>query len=133
MNLTENQITAVELLAKGETKTEAAKQAGVSRTTLYEWMEQAEFTTAIQTAKTECWRTAVTRLYPLSEKAADCLSDLITSDKTPSYVRCQAALGVLATARQCYHEGELEARIQQLEQALDAALTRIKAREDGSF
>lgn len=45
--LTDQQNEAIKLYIEGETKTDIAKQVGVSRTTMYNWMSNEEFKTAI--------------------------------------------------------------------------------------
>jgi len=80
--ITKKQLKCVEMLIKGEqTRTDIAKELGISRDTLYKWMKKDEFQAALQKRTDEIKRQAIQYLDSKSLDAAHKLWEVAESDK----------------------------------------------------
>jgi len=90
------QARTVQALAQGSTITAAAESAGISRRTLYNWIErQPGFSAAVEQARCEYADSLRDNLKHLSALALDALSDVLTNPKASAGARVRAALAVL--------------------------------------
>lgn len=99
-DLSVNQRRAIVYLLQEESITAAATATGVSRRTLYRWLEDPEFAAAYRAAKRESYSHAITKLQRHASTAADVLYELMVSDNdtvSPG-VRLGAARAVLDVA-----------------------------------
>src|SRR5262249_13585005 len=95
--LTPAQCRAVAALAGGSTVTAAAAAAGVSRPTVYAWLDQSgAFVAALNRARAEQLEAIRGELRGLATAAVRTLRTLVESAEAPAAVRLKAALAVLA-------------------------------------
>ncbi|MBW9158886.1 phBC6A51 family helix-turn-helix protein [Clostridium tagluense] len=92
--LDERQIKAVEAKAKGFTITDMAKEAGVSRNTIYEWIKMEEFTAEVVRFQQEFVSQAQGRLKVAAQDAADEMIKLLKKGKYEK-TRLSAAQDIL--------------------------------------
>lgn len=82
MKLTKKQKTALKLLLEGDlNKSEIAKSVKVSRTTLYNWIENADFEAAYTEAEEERDRQTKQRIINLTKAALDRQKTILTKSK----------------------------------------------------
>jgi hypothetical protein len=92
------QIIALQALLSGETRTEAARLAGVDRTTLYRWLNNdAHFVAAYLNRKIEVAGAVTARLQHLAGEAVNALADLLKQTTDPP-LRQKVASQILALA-----------------------------------
>lgn len=111
---------AVEALAGGKSRAEAATVAGVGERTIWRWERDPAFKAAQREAEQRLMQGLVIGLLALRDKAIDALDELL-SPSAPARVRLQAAratLGALLRAREVV---TLENRITELEAKLGDA------------
>lgn len=87
--LTEVQYDAIKLLVDGQKVAKVAREVKVSRQTLYNWMNNAEFMQGIERYKSELIRTANNKILSNIDKLTDNLIDL-AANSTDNRVRFQA-------------------------------------------
>lgn len=82
VKMTKRKLKAVEMLIKGDlTRTDIAKELGISRDTLYRWMKEEEFMAALQKRTEQIKRQAIQFLDSKSYDAACKLWEVAESDK----------------------------------------------------
>lgn len=97
--MTEQQTEAIRLLAKGLANAEVAKQLGIAERTIYRWYKNAEFTSALEQAKSsvvaavvesaaEDVNAEIKKLLPLAIKT---LQDVLTDSEKRVSDRLRAA------------------------------------------
>jgi hypothetical protein len=83
-------------LARGETITAAAEQAGVHRTTVHHWLRhEPEFKTAVLAARREYVETVNDELRELAARALQTLRKLLDDPTTAPALQLKAALAIL--------------------------------------
>ena len=92
--LDERQIRAVEAKAKGFTITDVAKEAGVSRNTIYEWIKMEESTAEVGRFQQQYLSQAQGRLKVAAQDAADEIIKLLKKGKYEK-TRLSAAQDIL--------------------------------------
>jgi hypothetical protein len=96
VELTPPQCRAVAALAGGATITAAAEAAGVSRPTVYAWLDGApEFVTELNRARAEARAAIRGELRALATSAVATMRWLVESTDSPPAIRLKAALAVL--------------------------------------
>ena len=99
IQLTEKQIQALDLLVTGKTKTEAAKEIGVTRETVSRWANgDPIFIAALNSMRQELHEVQADRMRQLAAEAYSALSELMGAEAPPS-VRLRAALAVIEAAK----------------------------------
>lgn len=87
---------AVAALAQGASLAEAARAAGIHRSTLYHWLESnSQFRTAVQESRAEFAHYLRAELRQLATLAVATLRQLLTNADTPPALRLRAANAVL--------------------------------------
>jgi transposase-like protein len=87
-------------IASGASITEAAKKAGVHRSTVYEWMRsEPAFSAAVEEARREYIDLLRHQLRSMSAKALSRIEALLDDPTTPASVALRAALAVLGRPR----------------------------------
>ena len=82
--LSQQQLTALEALVKGATVTDAAKLAGVHRSTVHNWRTGlAGFTAALRHSRIQTAQTIEDGLQSMATLALDTIRHLLESEKTP--------------------------------------------------
>lgn len=95
-NLSVAQIKALEILLGGGTKTEAAKEAGVTRTTLYAWLENDEqFSSAYNEALQSAFRQATELRKAAITCAIENLMSMAGNEKLLAKYRVEACSALL--------------------------------------
>jgi hypothetical protein len=95
---------------------EAALAAGISETTLWRYMQDAEFSRRLREARREAVSHTVTRLQQASSDAVTVLRDLMLKEDAPPAARISAARTVLDYSFRAAEQEEQRARIDELEQ-----------------
>jgi AcrR family transcriptional regulator len=95
-NLSPAQAQVIAALAQGRTITDAARDAGLHRTTIHTWFrDQPLFKTAFEEAQREYVATLQDGMRDLAARAVETLRSLLDDPKTPPAVRLRTALAVL--------------------------------------
>lgn len=82
VKMTKKKLKAVEMLIKGDlTRTDIAKELGISRDTLYRWMKQEEFMAALQKRTEQIKKQAIQFLDSKSYDAACTLWKVAENDR----------------------------------------------------
>lgn len=113
--LTESQLAALPYLVASPTMAEGARLADIGRTTLYRWMNDHEFRTALERLRAEASELAHTELRGLMLKGALVLAEAM-EDPSPN-VRVRAAQAALSIGLKAVDLKELRQRIQRLDDA----------------
>ena len=95
-NLTPAQAKVIKSLARGQTVTAAAEDAGVHRTTIHHWIRtEPAFKIAVETAQSEYAAELNDGVRELAARALLTLHDLLQDISTPHAVRLKTALAIL--------------------------------------
>src|SRR6266568_3455551 len=95
-NLSPVQAQVIAALAQGLTATDAARDAGIHRTTIHHWFRtQPLFNTAFREAQREYVETLRDGMRDLAARAVETLRNLLDDPNTPPAVRLRTALAVL--------------------------------------
>jgi hypothetical protein len=124
-SLPAKQELALRAVISHPTLKEAAQAAGVSETTLWRYMQDAEFSRRLREARREAVGHAVLRLQKSSSDAVTVLSEIMMSESAPASARITAARAVLDYSMRAVETDELRARIEELED-----FVRAKQEED---
>ena len=114
--LTERQVAALPYIVAGATLSEGARLASVGRATLYRWMEDDQFRSALERTRSEAAELARTELQGLMLKAVLVLAESL-EDSAPN-VRLRAANAALALGLKTLDSKELLRRIDYLDDAM---------------
>ena len=109
---------AIAALLSHATISEAAQSAGVSKTTLWRWLQRDEFRHRLKTAQETVFETALNTLQGSITDAVNCLRRNLTC-KSAS-VQVQAARSLVEYALKTHELLDLRARISALETQLEA-------------
>ena len=113
MALNSKQLKAIPVLIGCDTVEGAARKAGVSKNTLYAWMQQEEFSKALSTARKKLLDKAMHKLMSVSMKAVITLEGLL--DAESEAVRRAAANDVLGHILKYRELSEIEERLETVE------------------
>ena len=116
-NLTLKQRKAVAALLTEPNATAAAKAAGISRDTLYRWLADASFQTALRDAEAGAIAAVSRSLVRLAERAAATLDRAMTDPAAASSTKVRAADVILARMLQLREGAVLEERVRELERS----------------
>jgi uncharacterized protein YecA (UPF0149 family) len=95
-NLSPVQAQVIAALAQGRTATDAARDAGIHRTTIHHWSRtEPLFKTSLQEAQREYVETLQDGMRDLAARAVETLRNLLDDPNTPAAVRLRTALAVL--------------------------------------
>jgi AcrR family transcriptional regulator len=99
-NLSPAQAQVIAALAQGRTITDAARDAGIHRTTIHHWFRtEPVFKSSFEEAQREYVETLHDGMRDLAARAVETLRSLLDDPKTPPSVRLRAALAVLQRPR----------------------------------
>ena len=113
--LTPKQVAAIQSLMSKRTVTDAAVDAGVTRSTLHRWMADPAFRSALADAERAAMADATRQLVVVQNDSIEALHTLITDTGVKAAVRVSASLGVLAALARTADHRALQARIELLE------------------
>ena len=105
---------AVAALLSAPSVGQAAKKVGLSKATLYRWMQEPDFRTALRSARREIVDATIGRLQAVTTEAVTALHKALTCH-TPT-VRVSAARAILGFSFRSVELMDLEDRIAELEQ-----------------
>jgi len=94
-NLSPAQAQVVAALAQGRTVTAAALEASLHRNTIYNWLNEPEFKTAVDEAQREYVAILSDGMRDLAALALATMRSLLEDPKTPPAVRLKTALAIL--------------------------------------
>lgn len=109
--------TAVAALLTQRNVEEAAKAAGISHSTLLNWMKIPEFQAAYREARRAVYSQAVARLQQGATAAATTLLKVMLDASTPASVRIRAAECIMNHSSKAIEIEDIEARVAELERA----------------
>lgn len=106
---------AISALLQAQTMREAAKEAGISESTLLRWLHDETFLEAYRKAKRQLVQFAVCQLQRSSGKAVKILLEVAEDKDNPASARVSAAKTILETSLKALEVEDLEKRIAALE------------------
>jgi len=113
MALNSKQLKAIPVLIECDTVEGAARKAGISKNTIYSWMQQEEFSKAVSTARKKLLDKAMHKLMSVSMKAVITLEGLLGAESEA--VRRAAANDVLSHVLKYRELNEIEERLETVE------------------
>ena len=113
MALNSKQLRAIPILIGCDTVEGAARKAGISKNTIYTWMQQEEFSKAVSLARKKLLDKAMNKLMNTSMKAVITLEKLLDADSES--VRRAAANDVLGHVLKYQELREIEERLETVE------------------
>jgi hypothetical protein len=131
-NLSPVQAQVIAALAQGRTATDAARDAGIHRTTIHHWFRTDPlFKSSFQEAQREYVETLQDGMRDLAARAVETLRNLLDDPKTPPSVRLRTALAILQRPHFPKSGWHLPERIESSrEQQVVDGLAEIKADYD---
>jgi len=109
---------AISALLQAQTMREAAKEAGISESTLLRWLHDETFMESYRKAKRQVVQLAICQLQRSAGKAAKVLLEVAEDKVNPASARVSAAKTILETSLKAVEIEDLEKRISHLEEAL---------------
>lgn len=116
MSLNSRQLKAIPILIGCDTVEGAAQKAGISKNTIYTWMQQEEFSRAVSEARKKLFDKAMHKLMNVSMKAVITLEKLL--DAESEAVRRAAANDVLGHILKYREISEIEDRLETVEKII---------------
>ncbi|MEN6375703.1 MAG: phBC6A51 family helix-turn-helix protein [Smithella sp.] len=113
MALNNRQIKAIPVFISCDSMEDAARQIGITKGTLYQWLKQDEFVKEVQTARKKLLDKAMNKLTNVSMKAVNTLEKLL--DAESEAVRRAAANDILGHALKHRELSEIEDRLESVE------------------
>ncbi len=108
---------AIVALLTQRTTEEAARMIGISCSTMFRWMVEPEFKTALREARRAAYGQATARLQQASSTAAAVLIKVMLDPETPASSRVRAAVSVLDHSAKAFELEDIEVRVSELENA----------------
>jgi transposase-like protein len=113
MALNNRQIKAIPVFIGCDSMEDAARQIGITKGTLYQWLKQDEFIKEVQIARKKLLDKAMNKLTNVSMKAVNTLEKLL--DAESEAVRRAAANDILGHALKHRELSEIEDRLESVE------------------
>ena len=111
-NLTQRQIVALPHLLRPGPITEQARNAGISRNTLYRWFEDENFRECLERLREETLRFSQSEFQAITLKAVDAINDAL--DSNDIRIRLQAARIVMQESRNAQYDQNMQRRVENL-------------------
>lgn len=118
IDLKPKQRLAVSALLTEKSITRAAEKAGIGERTLYRWMTQAQFRTALLTEEDKVIDSTVRRLLSMADLAVSTLEMLLAEGGVAHGVKLRAAQTALDTMLKLRELRDIENRLAALEEAV---------------
>jgi hypothetical protein len=99
---------------------EAARAVEVAPNTLLRWMKEPEFEIAYREARRLAYGQSIARLQQASSAATSTLLKVMVDPKAPPSCRLRAAESVLSHAVKAIEIEDIDTRLRELEQAVEA-------------
>lgn len=122
--LTPKQMRAIEALLKEPTTAAAAKDAKISETTLWRWLQEPLFSAAYRTARGRLLEGTLTALQAASVRAVETLRNVLDDATAKPGEKISAARSILEYALKGREVLETEERLAYLEKMLEVQQTR---------
>lgn len=116
MAISPKQAKAIPILLSSDCIEVAAKQAGVTKNTIYTWLKQPDFNQALADARKKLLDKALDKLTGISMKAVNTLEQLLNAESEA--VRRAAANDVLGHAIKYKEVAEIETRLESVEKII---------------
>ncbi len=116
-NLTKNQLTAIPLILEAKTITEGVRNAGISKTTFYEWLKAPEFKAEFVRQRQVLVDLALHELKTSTSEAVGVLRELLKAEGES--VRLRTAQAILENVLKSIEIENLEKRIDELERSIN--------------
>jgi len=113
---TKKRVAAVDALMQSRSVAQAARKAGVTRTTMSRWLQDADFQRELRAARGRAYALTMSRLVHLTNKAVDVLAASLAG-KTVSKSMFLAACRVLDFAAGVRNE-DVQQRVDAIEEQL---------------
>lgn len=114
---------AVAALLSQSTVEDAARVTGVGATTIYRWLQDAEFLSMFRAARRRALDRATARLAAVSVEAVEVLREVMQDTEAQASARVSAAKAVLDAATKTAETEDLSARVAELERLITAQNT----------
>ncbi len=111
-NLTQRQIIALPHLLRPGPITEQARNAGISRNTLYRWFEDENFRECLERLREETLRFSQSEFQAITLKAVEAINDAL--DSNDIRIRLQAARIVMQESRNAQYDQTMQRRVENL-------------------
>ena len=111
-NLTQRQISALPHLLRPGPVTEQARSAGISRNTLYRWLDDRNFRECLERLREETLRFSQSEFQAITLKAVEAIEDAL--DSNDMRIRLQAARIVMHESRNAQYDQHMHRRIENL-------------------
>jgi hypothetical protein len=115
---------AIAALLSNRNIEEAARSINVGYKTLLRWLEIPEFRSAYRSARRQAYSQSIARLQQGSTAAATTLLKVMVDPATPASTRVRAAESILTHAAKAIEIEDIEARVQELERAVEKSRER---------
>ncbi|MFH1624557.1 MAG: hypothetical protein ABID54_05300 [Pseudomonadota bacterium] len=109
---------AVVALLEHPTVREAAQAVGIGEATLFRWLQVPEFQDAYREGKRQIVNHAISRLQQATVEAVETLREIMRDKEKPPSPRVTAAKAVLEISVKAIEMESLEARLEELEEAV---------------
>lgn len=116
--LSGKKLKAIEALLACDTLDKACKTCGVSRTTMYRYLQEPEFDKEFKRAKRQLINRALLRLQQACGDASRALAEICRNSEAPPSARVSAAREILSSTMKAIETEELEERLKVLEDRL---------------
>ena len=115
-NLSNRQRDALLHVAAADSIAEGARRAGVSRASIYRWMDDDDFRSELERLRAEMADLAQTEMQGTMLKAAAVIDQGLDGAISP--VQLRAALGAISAVLKIRHDLNLEKRLDRIDDAL---------------
>ncbi|MBP2639693.1 MAG: phage protein [Firmicutes bacterium] len=116
---TRKQEVAIVALLMAPNIAEAAKQTGISESTLWRWLQNESFQQRYRKVKSAALGQAVAQIHAAASSAALTLKDIACSEENPASSRVSAAKSILELAFKSHETEDLEYRMAELEKIME--------------
>jgi predicted DNA-binding protein (UPF0251 family) len=118
IKLNGKKLKAIQAILANDTLEAAAKQVGISRTTLHRYLNENVFSKELKKAKRSMINQTILRLQRSTSDAARTLAEVCRDKEAPPSSRVSAAREILSNAMKAMEFEDLEARMESIEQRL---------------
>ncbi len=125
--LTDLQENAIAVLLTSSTRKEAAERLGVTRAVLYRWLQEPAFLARYNAAQRDVYDHAMILIMDEMKKSVETLGSIRDNTEAHDSSRVAAAKYLIDKATEHIHNGQLEERLAELEEAFAA----LKAAAEG--
>jgi len=116
--LTGKKFKAIEALLACDTVDQACKACGISRTTMYRFLQEPEFDKEFKRAKRQLVSRAILRLQQACGDASRALAEICRNGEAPPSARVSAAREILSSTMKAIETEEIEERLKAIEDRL---------------